>query len=818
MLGWLFGRKARPAPASGAAEALAQAYARHQAGHLEEARAGYEAVLAREPRNFDALHLLGVLALQTGRPADAAEHISRALQIDPASAAAHNSLGEAYRRVGRLDLAVVCYQAALARMPDYAEAHFNLGGVLRRLGRVEEAASSYRSAVSFNPAFAEAHLSLGETLNVLGRPAQAIEALQAALAVDASMAEAHSSLGVALSDAGRLDEGLASCQRAIALKPELAIAHFNAGNALREKGFLDEAIAAYRAAIERNVQFAEAYNNLGNALKHQGKTDEALQCYEQAVALSPAFAQARLNAAKLLREKGRLGDAAAACRALLEGRPDLAEAHFDLGNALKGMGDKSGALACYRKALEIDPGYAEARWAQAMSQLPMVAEDEASQEASRKAFAEELAALVRWCEASGPEKAARAVGMQQPYYLAYQEEDHRELLACYGALCSRLMGIWQEAAGLDRAVRVTRADIRVGIVSAHIRDHSVWNAIAKGWLQRLDRSRFDVRLFHLGTANDAETALAKTMATHYTFGKSDLVEWSQLILGHQLDVLVYPEIGMDPTTAKLASLRLAPVQAVAWGHPHTSGLPTIDCFLSAEGLEPSGAEAHYTERLVRLPGLGCCLEPAKIVPAAVDLAALRIREGVPLLVCAGTPFKYTPRHDAVLVAIARRLGECQFVFFTPGRADELMQRLRARMARSFAAAGLDLDAFAAFVPWQSRPQFCGLMAQADVFLDTIGFSGFNTALLSIDAGLPVAAWEGRFLRGRLASGLLRRMGLDELVAGTEADYVQTVVRLAQDAAYWGGVRERMVAARARLYGDAEPVRALERFFEDAVRK
>jgi protein O-GlcNAc transferase len=818
MFGWLLGKSRQPAPHPDESVALAQAYAHHQAGRLEEARAGYASVLARAPRNFDALHLLGVLALQTARPAEAAEHISRALQVDPAVAAAHNNLGEAWRRIGRREEAEACFRQALSLDPRYADAHFNLASLLRRVGRGEEAVLSYRSAVAIDPAYVEAHVHLGETLNALGRPAQAIESLRTALALDGNLAEAHSSLGVALSDAGELDEALAACQRAVALKPALAVAHFNAGNVLREKGFLDEAIAAYRAAIERDAHFVVAYNNLGNALKQQGKAAEAMQCYEQAVALSPDFAEARLNAAKLLRESGRLADAVAAYRALLEGRPDLAMAHFDLGNALKGMGDVAGALACYDKALQIDPGYAEARWAKAMSQLPMVAADEAELARCRAAFAGELEALERWCEAQGAEKAARAVGIQQPFYLAYQEEDNRDLLARYGALCARLMGVWQEAAGLRRAAHVTRAEIRVGIVSAHIRDHSVWNAIVKGWLLRLDRSRFDVRLFHLGQANDVETALAKTMATHYTFGKSDLVEWSQLILGHQLDVLLYPEIGMDPTTAKLASLRLAPVQAASWGHPHTSGLPTIDSFISAEALEPAGAEAHYTERLVRLPGLGCCLEPAKIVPAAVDLAALGVREDVPLLICAGAPFKYTPRHDAVLAEIAHRLGACQFVFFTPGGADELVSRLRTRLARSFAAAGLDLQSFAVFVPWQSRAQFYGLMAQADVLLDTMGFSGFNTALQAIESGLPVAAWEGRFLRGRLASGLLRRMGLDELVADSPQGHADIAVRLARDAAWWGEVRGRMLAARGRLYGDAEPVRALERFLEAAVRR
>jgi predicted O-linked N-acetylglucosamine transferase (SPINDLY family) len=738
----------------------------------------------------------------------------------PGVSAGHEALQRAlaHHEAGRFDLAEAGYREAQALAPADPDAFLNLGRLLRRAGRGEEALDSYRHALELSPGSIVAQLRVGETLTALGRPQEAVAALEAAVAAHPDYAALHNSLGLALREAGRLDDALAACQRAVALEPGLYLARFNVGNLLREKGFLAEAATAYRGAIGVNPSIAEFHNNLGNVLKEMGNAQEALACYHQALALKPDFADALYNAAQLLRDSGQVEEAIGAFRSVLDARPDMVEAHYDLGNLLKNRGDKAGALACYRKALQVDPDYAEARWAYAMTQLPMVAEDEAEFSRSRTEFAAELAALECWCEASGPEKAARAVGVQQPFYLAYQEEDHREVLARYGTLCARLMGTWQEAAGLRRAAIVTRAEIRVGVVSAHIHDHSVWNAIVKGWLQRLDRNRFDLRLFHLGKANDVETALAKTMATHYTYGKTDLVEWAQLILGHQLDVLIYPEIGMDPTTAKLASLRLAPLQAAAWGHPHTTGLPTIDAFLSAEGLEPPGAEAHYTERLVRLPGLGCSLEPAKLAPAAVDLAALGIREGAPLLVCAGTPFKYTPRHDAVLAAIARRLGECQFVFFTPKNADALMQRLRERVQRSFAAASLDLDAFAVFVPWQSRAQFYGLMAQADVFLDTMGFSGFNTALQAIECGLPVAAWEGRFLRGRLASGILRRMGMDELVADSDAAYVETAVKLAQDAAWWGAARERMIAARPRLYGDAEPVRALEKFLEGAVRK
>lgn len=781
MLGRLFGK--RQGSAAEVQELVARSYAHHQAGRLDEAHAGYRAVLAIDARNFDAEHLLGVIALQRARPEEARTHFERAVELAPESATAHSNLAETFRRLGRLPDALSQLQLATRLDPQLVEAQFNLGGLLRGLGRNEEAIDAYRRALALKPDFADA----------------------------------HASLGAALREVGNLQEALACGQRALALKPESAALHLNVGNLLREKGFMDEAGAAYRAALERDPLLVEAYNNLGNVLRHQGRADEALACYERALTVKPDFAEALLNGAQVLREQRRFADAVTAYRLLIEARPDMAEAHLDLGNALKGMGDNEGALACYAKALEVDPDYAEARWAHAMSQIPMLARNASELAPSRAAFGRELAALEDWCDARGPGRAARAVGTQQPFYLAYQEADHRALIARYGALCARLMYAWQEAAGVPMPARIVRAQTRVGIASAHIRDHSVWHAIIKGWLAHLDRDRYDVRVFHLGSANDIETAHAKTLATHYAFGKSDFAEWSRVIHGHQLDVLIYPEIGIDPVTAKLAALRLAPVQATSWGHPHTSGLPTIDYFLSAEAFEPPGAESHYSERLVRLPAFGSPYLPTKVAPAVVDLAALGLRPDVPLLLCPGTPFKYTPIHDAVLVEIARRLGECQFAFFIPEPA-ELMHLVRERLAGAFAAAGLDLAASAVFLPWQSRAAFYGLMQEADVYLDTIGFSGYNTAMHAIECGLPIAAWEGRFLRGRLASGILRHMGLDDLVADTVPAYVETVVKLAQDAAHWGAVRERMVAARARLYGDAEPVRALERFLEEVVRK
>jgi predicted O-linked N-acetylglucosamine transferase (SPINDLY family) len=186
-----------------------------------------------------------------------------------------------------------------------------------------------------------------------------------------------------------------------------------------------------------------------------------------------------------------------------------------------------------------------------------------------------------------------------------------------------------------------------------------------------------------------------------------------------------------------------------------------------------------------------------------------------VLICPGTPFKYAPEQDGVLAEIAHRLGRCRLVFFEY-RTRALSAALRARLAAEFTRRGLDFGRSAVFLPWQSRAAFLGLLRRADVFLDTMGFSGFNTALQAVECGLPVVTREGRFLRGRLAGGILKRAGMADLVCADEAQYVALAVRLAQDADYRSEIRKRMAAGQPALFGDLEPIRALEAFLAQGV--
>ena len=120
-----------------------------------------------------------------------------------------------------------------------------------------------------------------------------------------------------------------------------------------------------------------------------------------------------------------------------------------------------------------------------------------------------------------------------------------------------------------------------------------------------------------------------------------------------------------------------------------------------------------------------------------------------------------------------------------------------------------------WIAWQSRGAFRALLRRADLYLDTIGFSGFNTAVHALECGLPIVTREGRFMRGRLASGPLRHIGLPELVAPTDEAYVELAVALAGDRERRKALRARIEAGRARLYRDAAPLDALQRFIENS---
>jgi predicted O-linked N-acetylglucosamine transferase (SPINDLY family) len=267
----------------------------HRAGRLAEAERIYRQVLAHQPDNAEALHLLGVLSAQVGKSEAAVELIRRAISLNPDLADAHYNLGKALTGIGQLDQAIASYQQAIRLKPDNAVAYNNLGIALKDTGQFEKAVASYREAIRLKPDYPEARSNLGNALEGMGRLDEAIASYRYSIGLKPDFAEAHNNLGNALRNMGQLEAAVAMHRLAIRLNPGLAEAQMNLGIALASLGQLDEAIACYRQAIRLKPDLAPAYNDLGNAMKDVGRFDEAIGFYRQAIRLLPDYAVAHSN-------------------------------------------------------------------------------------------------------------------------------------------------------------------------------------------------------------------------------------------------------------------------------------------------------------------------------------------------------------------------------------------------------------------------------------------------------------------------------------------------------------------------------------------
>jgi protein O-GlcNAc transferase len=748
-----------------------------------------------------------------GRLAEACEAYRSATVAAPGHAAAHLNLGVVLEALGRTDEAERAYGTVLELEPANPYASFNLGKLAYLRGQWATARVRLEEALRGKPEFAEAQVVLASVHEARGDADAALECLEAALRSRPGYAGALRNLGLLQARLGRWAQAEAALREAVSAEPDDADAQHWRGRALHHLGRLAEAAACLRDALRLRPDNAEILTHLGNVLCDLGRPAEARSLLARAVELQPGLADAHAGLGSAYALDKMMSEASQAYQRALALDPRLLHAHINLGNVLAGRGEAAEALKHFDAALALDPESAEARWCRAMAAIPALRDTPGELARSRARFADELAALERWFDPSRSALAHRVVGLRQPFWLTYQEERNVELLRAYGSLCARLMSAWPGAPVHATTSKRAPGRIRVGVVSQYFRNHSVWNAIVRGWFQHLDPGEFELSAFCLGGLEDAETRVARERSARFEQGPRSLAQWVDAIVDSRPDVLLYPEVGMDAMTAKLAALRLAPRQAACWGHPETTGMPTVDFYLSAASMEPPGAQANYTESLVELPNLGCHVRPEADAPA-VTLGEFGLDDSLPLLICPGTPFKYAPEHDGLFPRIARELGDCRFVFFAYWTRD-LTERLRGRLTRAFEAEGIDAGRHLRILPWLTRPAFLGLMRRADVFLDTVGFSGFNTALQSMQSGLPVVTLEGRFLRGRLASGVLRRIGLDDLVVQSEDEYVARAVRLCREAKYRDGLRARIAASRHLLYEDFLPIRALESFLRRA---
>ena len=780
---------------------LTTAVKHHQAGDLDQAQSLYREVVRLDPSHADALHLLGVAALQNQQHETAVDMIQQAIAVNQSTPSYHCNLGTVFRALDRLDDAVASFREAIRLDSSFAGAHYNLAMALDLQKHQDEAIDHYREAIRWNPEFADAYNNLGNLLSSRKETDEAVTCFRKAVEINPGFAAAYYNLANALHRSERLEEAAANYRRAIRLDPQVPESHNNLGVALKDLSEYDEAVVCIEQAIYLNPNYAEAYSNLGSVRQLQGKSDDAIESFQKAVKLSPNNSELLHNLASAYRRRKQFSEAIECFQQMLEIDPNQAVAYYNLAMIYEAFGEIDSARSYYEKALELKP-VAHRRLQLKMMLMPIY-ESMSDLQQQRRQLRENIQMLLEEGFTVDAAKKASSTG----FYLAYQGCEDRPLLEQFSRLYRS-----SHVPVCVTTIRTNSGDgrIRVGFASRYFKNHTI-GRLMRGLIAHLSREDFHITV--LSVENDFDE-ISEFICNH----ADDTVDLTERIpeaikrtVNQELDVLFYTDIGMDPVTYALAHNRLAPVQCVTWGHPVTTAMNTIDYFLSSELAEPENADQHYTEQLVRLKTLPTYYYRPQLKTTLKSRKEFGLPERVAIYLCPQSLFKIHPEFDAILSGILRRDPNGHIVLidgYHPKWTEVLKQRFQRTIPAGFERI--------LFLPRQPYHDFHNLIALCDVMLDPIHFGGGNTNYEAMAFGTPVVTLPSQYLRGRVALALYRKMGLSDCVAHTFAEYVDLAVNLGVDAVFRKQIRERILESCDCLFEEAEAVEEIERFLKHAV--
>jgi protein O-GlcNAc transferase len=429
---------------------------------------------------------------------------------------------------------------------------------------------------------------------------------------------------------------------------------------------------------------------------------------------------------------------------------------------------------------------------------------------SRRVFERGLDAAISAGLKAQDISAAHGMGA---FFLAYHGEVDKDLQTKAARLLAGAIPEISITAPHCAGARRRAGRIRVGFISRFLYSHSI-GATTRGLIAKLSRGEFEVFVLRVSpTKTDSVSDFICRAAEHTVALDPDFRVARDQIGALELDVLFYQDIGMEPTSYLLAFSRLAPVQCVSFGHPNTTGIPTMDYFISNDLFEPEGADAHYSEKLFLLhdlPTLAYYYRPE--VPAAADRSEFGLLDTDHVYCCPQALMKLHPEFDALLAEILRRDPEGVIVL-VGGGYPEYTHLVRERLSRT-AHEVIGRMVFLDTMPYR---RFLQLLVSADVCLDTLHFNGMNSSLEAFAAGTPIVTLPGRLQRGRHTQAMYRKMGILDCIAKGLGDYVDIAVRLGTNVEFARDIRQRIRSRSGALFEDRRVVTEFERFFAEAVR-
>jgi len=703
---------------------------------------------------------------------------------------------------GQAEKALAIFDDLLANVSHVAALWFKAADLADSVGEARRALEFRLSGLKLDPENEAALDLVMPTLRHERRFDEALELFEAALSKAPEQVAFLIGCGAILLDLDRPVEAEKKFKAAVEKAPRNPTALNNLGLVQSYQGRFQAGIPYFRRAVEYAPSYRNALLNLGAALSKTGQSTEAVEVCRRAVDLAPKDGAGWLTLGNALKLKGKLSEAREALECALKFGADENAVRYALGNVAHSQGDLETARAVLRDGDSEGLALREALLA------PIIPKSEAEIDEVRAYIEKRLDELESLgIRLSPPKPETRFTN----FLLAYHDRNDRPLQEkianFYRSVCPSLN--WTAPHCVEGREKGER--IKIGIASAFLHGHTIGKLYGP-LVGNLPREYFEVFLLRAGGQDDSMAGEIEKAADHVIRLSPLYLDARHSIAELELDALFYPDIGMDALTYFLAFSRLAPVQMTSLGHPMTTGLDTVDYFITAKTNEQKSISDHYTEEPVLLSRGPVFMKRPKTPKQPLARKILGLPEDKRLYVCPQSLFKFHPEFDRVLAGILREDPDGVLVLIGDHLGGSWQKILLERLQKSIPSA----DERVIFTRRLSGDEYMGLLTLADALLDIPQFSGGNSTLEAFACGAPIVTRPSAYMKGRLTDGFYREMGISGLSASSDQEYVALAVRLANDKEFHQAMSEKISGNAARLFDREDVLREFAEFVRQAV--
>jgi uncharacterized protein (TIGR03032 family) len=546
---------------------------------------------------------------------------------------------------------------------------------------------------------------------------------------------------------------------------------------------------------------AEQLSQQADAAQLSGNLMMALDLLEQAAATAPNSPLVLNRLGNLYQDLNNKSQAKEYYQRTLLAAPGFAAAHQNLGVLCAADNEPLRALHHFEQAQKLSPE--TINLALAAKVLPVIYDSAEQLQYWRQRLTNCIDSIV----STGQTIDTTNTIIPTSFHFAYQGGNDRRLMESLGRI---YRGVNLCDGFKDVAHRPKGKRLRIGFTSAYFCQHTI-GLLNLGLIENLDRDRFEVFVIALKHHADQYSERFRKSADHYLEVSRGPAKARQAIAELGLDILVFADIGMDCLSQTLSYSRMAPIQAVTWGHPDTTGSPAIDYFVSTALAEPADAQDHYSEQLICLNNFGVFYERPELSAPRKSLSDFGLNPNRRVYLCPQTLFKFHPEFDQPLRRILELDPQGDLVMIQ-GNSPVWLEHLLKRWRRELP----DADRRVRCLPSLPRSDFLQLLSIADVMLDPFPFCGGNTSYEALSLGTPIVTCPGNFLRGRLTHGLYRRIGIESLSVQTAEEYASLAVELAMNREWNSELRLSLKREVSVLFQNHEDIESWEEAFSRMV--